>query len=491
MHHVGSAVSARARAWQLMVVSAVLVLSAGLVGCLPMQKTAPQAKVQVGALYTDPVGTWYHQSVTSELFGSPAVGDLGNGRQSVVAGYPDGNVYVWDVATGARTLKYWTGSGSVQSSPTLVDLNGDGQKDILTANTGGDVVGFDHAGKRLFWAHSGIDRVHKGGNFATPVAADLNKDGKLEIIETSWDHHLYVWTLAGKAMPGFPIFLQDTSWSTPAIGDLNGDGYPDIVFGYDCDGVPGQDCYTNFRARGGYVTAIDRLGRRLQGWPRFVRDQVIWSSPALADLNGDGRLDVVVGTGNMPMPGGKQVLAFNGNGTPLAGWPSPTLGIVMASPAVGDMTGDGRPEVAIVASDGALYIIGRDGKWLVRQCIGNSIAKCGSNLHTSVSMADVDGDGRQEAIVGAEQHVWVVRGNGTIAYSGLIWEGPGNSYYPFNGAPTVAKVNGRVRAFLMGGRPGYGGHVRVGAVYSWDLGPDLGGSLGWQTFHKNMGRTGR
>jgi hypothetical protein len=110
---------------------------------------------------------------------------------------------------------------------------------------------------------------------------------------------------------------------------------------------------TNFRARGGYVTAIDRLGRRLPGWPRFVRDQVIWSSPALDDLNRDGSLDVVVGTGNMPMTGGKQVLAFNGNGTVLPGWPSPTLGVVMASPAVGDVIGDGRPEVAVVGADGA------------------------------------------------------------------------------------------------------------------------------------------
>ena len=47
--------------------------------------------------------------------------------------------------------------------------------------------------------------------------ADIDKDGRLDIIQTSWDHHLHVWNQSGQELPGFPFFVKDTVWSTPAI----------------------------------------------------------------------------------------------------------------------------------------------------------------------------------------------------------------------------------------------------------------------------------
>ncbi|HLZ38780.1 MAG TPA: VCBS repeat-containing protein, partial [Mycobacteriales bacterium] len=186
-------------------------------------------------------------------------------------------------------------------------------------------------GRRIFAARA-VDGVHIPGVFATPVAADLDRDGWQEIIVPSWDHWLHVWHARGGGNArGFPVFLKDTSWSSPAVADIDRDGWLDIVFGYDCDGAPGQPCHP---ARGGYLTAVRHDGRVKAGWPRFIRDQVVWSSPALVDLTGDGRLDVVVGTGSYPMAGGRSVYAFRSDGRPL--WRTAVGGRTMSSPAVGD-----------------------------------------------------------------------------------------------------------------------------------------------------------
>ncbi len=65
-------------------------------------------------------------------------------------------------------------------------------------------------------------------------------------------------------------------YSSPAIGDINGDGYPDVVFG-------GFDLH---------IHAIDRNCHQIMS--DNIEDTT-WSSPALYDINGDGRLDILIG----------------------------------------------------------------------------------------------------------------------------------------------------------------------------------------------------
>src|SRR5438445_318260 len=124
-----------------------------------------------------------------------------------------------------------------------------GLLDIPAANTAGDVVGFDVQGRTLFRAHDDASRFH--GIFGTPTVADLDRDGRREVIVGSWDQHVYAWHVDDRSpVPGFPTFVGDTIWSSPAVADLDGDGYPEIIIGGDCDGVAGQRCYPQ---RGGYV----------------------------------------------------------------------------------------------------------------------------------------------------------------------------------------------------------------------------------------------
>ena len=140
---------------------------------------------------------------------------------------------------------------------------------------------------------------------------------------------------------------------SPVVATLDGDPYPQIIFGYDCAGVPGQDCYTTYHRGGGYVTALKHTGQVAAGWPRFVPGQVVWSTPAVGDLYGDGRKEVVVGTGlYWAAPAGNQVLAFDSHGKTLVGFPVAVNGRTFSSPALGDVLGTGKPQIAIGVENG-------------------------------------------------------------------------------------------------------------------------------------------
>jgi hypothetical protein len=128
------------------------------------------------------------------------------------------------------------------------------------------VAGFTLEGQTLF-------RVHTSGGpdtgvFGTPVATDLDNDGKLEVIATTSENRVHAWRLDGSELPGFPVYVQDTIWSSPSVADIDGDGYREIVFGYDCDGAPGQACSPNY---GGYLGVLRHDGAGSQVGPSSSR----------------------------------------------------------------------------------------------------------------------------------------------------------------------------------------------------------------------------
>lgn len=216
---------------------------------------------------------------------------------------------------------------------------------------------------------------------------------------------------------------------------------------------------------------------------------MVWSSPAIADLNGDGRLDVVVGTGNMPLPGGQRVYAFDRNGNALAGWPVTVGGKVMASPAIGDLDGDGALDVVTVADDGRIYAHNRTGGLLPGwpQCAANDRNACpGVPLHGSAVMGDVDGDGAQEVVFGGEQWVRVFSSTGVVENQSPTVSGTA----PLTGAPTLAKIGNSTWIVQTAGFDDTGDGVPdVGTLWAWSAGSGAG-VLAWPTFKQNMRRAG-
>jgi hypothetical protein len=221
----------------------------------------------------------------------------------------------------------------------------------------------------------------KRGFAASPTLGDLNEDGDLEIVVPSLDQHLYVWDGNGNPMPGFPKKLRDPSIpgaeiiTTAAIGDVSGDGKPDIVTPtQEFDDNPSAPATPGGGAAGGFsnfltnvlanalggsgrVYAVDRNGNFLPGWPTspngIVPDALPFVGPGvdhvLANVDGDPELEAI---GNVASG---DVMATNGSGSNAAQYDSEPQGgehvdkskviNLFENPIAANIDGTGGPEI--------------------------------------------------------------------------------------------------------------------------------------------------
>lgn len=195
-----------------------------------------------------------------------------------------------------------------------------------------------------------------------PVLADVNGDGVDEIILTSVDPsygqvgRIHVMTLQGVALPGWPVTLTGFPLtSTPAVGDLEGDGSVEIVVETHADFANS----TNTER----VWVLSSSGQIRAGFPVILPGNPAGAftngptpSPSLVDINNDGRREILSvamgfsGSGDPP-----RIVAFSATGsvvfdTPLPrADPAPRLEWVNSglAPAVGDMLGDSSLEIEL------------------------------------------------------------------------------------------------------------------------------------------------
>jgi len=139
--------------------------------------------------------------------------------------------------------------------------------------------------------------------------------------------------------------------ANPSIADLDGDGTLDIL-----QGTAGGDALLAF-ATGGKRHDFEhhmavwntKTGAFLPGFPRNIEDWQFFLNPIAADIDGDGREEVISGSA------GYFVHAWNADGVEAKGFPKFTGGWVATSPALGDFDGDGKLEIAVDTRAGWLY----------------------------------------------------------------------------------------------------------------------------------------
>lgn len=140
------------------------------------------------------------------------------------------------------------GLESVIGSVAVGDMEGDGKLEIVVHSWDGGVYLFSREGNLypnfpqrtnpLFSKKTDPDNILDNGIMAAPVLFDMDKDGKLEIITAAMDQHIYIFKIDGKIMDGWPVKCQDKDYKqgqriigTPSVGDVNGDGIIDIAIG--------------------------------------------------------------------------------------------------------------------------------------------------------------------------------------------------------------------------------------------------------------------
>ncbi len=443
------------RALTALTLAAVLVL--GLVPGAPGPGPAPAgaAPVAVRLLRTEGVtlGTLGVSSGTNEYFSSPAVADLNADlRPELVVAAPNGTITASRIDNGATLWQRSIGTTAIQASPIVTDITNDGRVEVIIATMDGRVVilnGQNGGVMRAFrqgapqHCPAGVD-CRPDGFFATPAVADVNGDGVKEIIAPSWDHSVYAWSVNGRLL--WRVYLYDTLWSSPAVVDVNGDGRMEVVLGGDISagnplGAP----------QGGLLWVLNGSnGSRYRGYPRFLPGQTIWSSPAIADINGDGHVEAVVGTGlHTPFGDGAAARRVHAitlvNRGSIPGWPVTAPGKVMGQPAVGDIDSDGRLEVVVGSEGGYVTAFDHNGtrKWAV--CNAAATTACRDRLptHGGVVIADVDNDGRQDVISALSQRLRIFEGANGSAKANVALSG-GNGVLGPSGAAAVGEMNGKV-----------------------------------------------
>ncbi|MEO0146129.1 MAG: FG-GAP-like repeat-containing protein [candidate division WOR-3 bacterium] len=251
------------------------------------------------------------------------------------------------------------------------DCDGDGQAEVLASCDDGNLYCLPGAtGSPPKWIFVA------GGNNGdcSPAISDVDGDGSLEVIATG-NSRVYRISGATGSLEQMFSTAGSTDYSSPLVADLDADGQKEVVVG------AGSNVYC---INGPTWT---------QEW-LYTTGSVVYSSPALADVDGNGTLEVVVGSTDY------RIYCLNNNGT--RRWSFPTAGMVFSSPAAADLlSGDGGKEEVVIASySDTLYcltdtvISGNDTckvRWKV--FIGNI-------ADGTATIADVDGDGKKEVIVG-------------------------------------------------------------------------------------------
>ena len=228
----------------------------------------------------------------------------------------------------------------------------DGLSDLVWRNESARATKVWTMGGMSFLAST--DLLPSGASWTFQGAADFNADGSADMLyRNDVDHALLVWYMSGTGVlaNGSIPSVPDPNWKIVAIGDMNGDGYPDLLWRH-----------ANFTM----AVWLMRDAVRVSAYPLPKIADANWQIRGLGDFNRDGQLDIVW----RHVPNSlTAVWLMSPGGTALASTAVlPSVGPPWDVVGVGDMNGDGDSDLIWQASTTRTVAV-----WLMDQTVRSDI----------------------------------------------------------------------------------------------------------------------
>ncbi len=311
------------------------------------------------------------------------------------------NTTPWVTAFGLAAKQDFT-AGSSPVSVSLGDLNGDGKPDLVVANLNSKTVSVFLNTTAPGVATPSFAAKQDFTTDLAPVAAslgDLNGDGKPDLIVANMGSNtvsvLLNTTAPGAATPTFAAKHDFTTGSYPvsvAVGDLNGDGKPDLVVANRASNT--VSVFLNTTAPGATTPSFAAKQDFTTGaWPSSVR---------LADINGDGKPDLIVTDYSSNTVSVLLNTTAPGATTPsFAAKQDFTTGSGPYSVSFADLNGDGKPDLAVANMDSntVSVLLNTTAPGAATPSFAAKQDFVTGTRPGSVSLGDLNGDGKPDLVV--------------------------------------------------------------------------------------------
>ena len=413
---------------------------------------------------------------------SPSVATLDGGGPAVVVGDRAGNIWAFHLSDGS-SVRGWpahTGGPPVDSTPSAIS-NGDGTDNVFVGagNAANPSVGGYYA-----FNNSGAQLWYHGapdGNGSHGVQASLaggDLGGVNAVVAPSLGQNEYAFNAdTGALMPGWPFFTADSGFSTPAIADLYGNGQNEVIEGGDSS--PGLAYGVNYTA-GGHLRVLG-AGGNLICEQNF--NQTVDSSPAVGNFLTGGAVGIAVGTGTYYGGASDTNMLYGINPQCNVVWGANLGASTDSSPAIGDIEGNGTTQI-IEGTD-----TGSGGQvWAINGANGSAIPgwpqPTSGPVIGSVVTADLTGLGYNDVLVPTTSGLDIFDGRSAQLVAVL-----GSGQVAMQNAPLVTTdPNGTIGITIAGYNVD-----NQGIIQHYEVGGSLGHSLGvrsWPMFHQNQQLTG-